>query len=556
MRFRRFLAVPVVAGLLLTGCTKPEDKGESNTAPLPASDVNARDRSELLPGGEVRLATESFGSLNPMSADARTGMDAFRRAVLPSFFRYDDHGVATPNTAYLESATETAGNPTQVTLKFNPRAVWGDGQPISANDMIATWQACNGRSNGFRCGSDLRFNQIADVKAGASQQEVRITFTKADPDWRAVFSRVSVLRAESVRDANTFNSGWNNGLRKEWTSGPFQIDQYDQTNRVLVASPNSLWRGDKPLLDRLTIKEVPRENQARAYTTSEIDVLDLGTSPELYQAAKTVPDHQVRRAGSTQWRQLVLNTGSAGPVNEPEVRKAIQLTLNRSEIGSRAYPNLDFNAAPLNNRIFLNGQEGYADNAAKLELTRNLDTARSTLDTAGWKGSDGTRTKDGRPLQVKLVKIRGVAASEAETTAIADQLKQVGFDVQVSEVALADFDNGSVLSGGQFDLITMGGVGSRNPTAGLGDRFGSGAEQNYSRLENPEIDQLVDQINNEPALPRRQELANQLDTRLWETLPTIPLYQQPQLVGASIRLANLGAQGLATVAWENVGYLK
>ncbi|OYO03051.1 hypothetical protein CGZ95_04470 [Enemella evansiae] len=554
MRFRRFLAVPVVAGLLLTGCTKPEDKGESNTVPLPASEVNTRDRGELQPGGEVRLATESFGAFNPMSADANDSLDSFRRAVLPSFFRYDDRGVATPNTAYLESATETSTNPTVVTLKFNPRAAWGDGQPISANDMIATWQACNGRTSGFRCGSDLRFNQISEVKAGASQQEVQLTFNRAYPDWRAVFDKVSVLRAESVRDPNTFNN-WT-GFRKEWTSGPFQVDQYDQANRVLITSPSSLWWGEKPLLDRLTIKEVPRENQARAYTNQEIDVLDLGTSRELYQAARTVPDHQVRRAGSTNWRQLVLNTGSAGPVNEPEVRRAIQLTLNRSQIGSQAYPDLDFNAAPLNNRIFLTGQEGYADNVERLELARNLDTARKTLDDAGWSQSNGTRSKDGRPLQVKLVKIRGVAASEAEATAIADQLKQVGFDVQVSEIGLTEFDNGSVLSGGQFDLITMGGQGSRNPIAGLGDRFGSGAEQNYSRLENPEIDQLLEQITNEPALPRRQELANQLDSKLWETLPTIPLYQQPQLVGTSIRLANLGAQGLATVAWENVGYLK
>lgn len=554
MRFRRFLAVPVVAGLLLTGCTKAEDKGEANTTPLPVSDVNARDRTQLQPGGEVRLATESFGSLNPMAADAGEGMAAFRRAVLPSFFRYDEHGVATPNTAYLESATETSTNPTVVSLKFNSRAVWGDGQPISANDMIATWQACNGRSSGYRCAPDLRFNQISEVRAGASQQEVQLTFNKAYPDWRAVFDKVSVLRAESVRDANTFNN-WTS-FRKEWTSGPFQIDQYDQSNKVLITSPASLWWGEKPLLDRLTIKEMPRENQGQAYSRNEIDVLDLGTSPEFYRAARTVPDHQVRRAGSTAWRQLVLNTGSAGPVNDPAVRKAIALTLNRSQIGSRAYPDLDFTAAPLNNRVFLTGQDGYVDNAGQLELTRDLGKARSALDDAGWRDSNGTRSKDGRPLQVNLVKIRGVAASEAEATAIGDQLKQVGFDVKVSEVALSAFDNGSVLSGGQFDLITMGGEGSRNPVAGLADRFGSGAEQNYARLENPEIDNLLDQLGNEPALPRRLELANQLDSKLWQTLPTIPLYQQPQLVGTSIRLANLGAQGLATVAWENVGYLK
>ncbi|NNG18262.1 ABC transporter family substrate-binding protein [Naumannella sp. ID2617S] len=555
MKFRRILAVPVVVGLLVTGCSKPEDKGESNTTPLPASDVNPQDRAALQPGGEVRLASESIGNLNPMSADAAPGLDSFRRAVLPQFFSYDEHGVATPNTAFLESATETSSNPTVVTLKFNQRATWGDGQPLSANDLIATWQACNGRSAGFRCNSGLRFNQIREVTAGASQQEAQVTFNKAYPDWRGVFERVSMLRAESVRDANTFNAGWTT-WRKEWMSGPFAVDQYDQAQKVLVATPNSTWWGEKPLLDRLTIREIPRENQARAYANQEIDLLDLSTSPELYKAAKTVPDHQVRRAAATSWRQLVLNTASTGPVSEPAVRKAVALTLNRSRIGSQALPGIEFNAAPLGNRVFLTGQDGYVDNAARLELTRDLDAARSVLDKAGWKEKDGTRSKDGRALQVNLVQVRGVAAAEAEAAAIAEQLKAVGFQVQLSDASLADFDNGSVLSGGRFDLITMGGQGSRHPFGELSDRFGSGTDQNYSRLENPEIDQLLEQIAAEPALPRRVELANQLDGKLWETLPTIPLYQQPQSVGASLRLANLGAQGLASISWEKVGYLK
>lgn len=554
VKLRHVLALPVIGAVLVTGCSQAENGSETNTEPLPVADVNAVDPATLAPGGELRLAVDEFGSLNPMSTQSNAELAGLEQAFLPTFFRYDERGVAVPNPNFLESATETSTNPTRVTLKLNPRAVWGDGKAITAEDVVATWTACNGKSTGFRCSPDLRFDQIAEVVPGATPTEVELRFDKAYPQWRAIFDRVSVLRADSVRDPQVFNTGWAQP-RAAWSSGPFVATDGGLEAKVLVTTPNQKWWGPtKPRLARLTIQEIPRENQVKSFTESAIDAVDIAGSREFFDAARAVPGTAIRRAGSPVSRQLVFNTASIGPVSELPVRQAIAVALDRSGVGTAALPGIGFTAAPLGNRIFLPGQQGYVDNAKELDFTRDLGKARDLLDGAGWREADGVRTRDGRPLEVRLVRIQGLATSENEARAMADQLAKVGIRVTIQDVSLADFDNGSVLAGGDFDMIVVGIDGGRTPLATLDNRFGAGAEQNWARFENPEIDTLIKQITDEPAMNKRLELADQLDRKLWEQMPTVPLYQLPQSVAVGVRVAGYGAPGLSSTVWENVGY--
>lgn len=556
MRFRHVLAAPLVAMLVATGCSGAANTGETNTDQLAAADTGARDRGELATGGELRLAVDQFGSLNPMGATNTAELARLEQVFLPQFFRYDQAGVATPNPNYLVSAEETSNNPTRVTLRMNPSATWSDGQKISAQDVIATWRACNGKSVGFRCAADLQFKQIANVTSGANDSEVRLEFNAAYPQWRSVFDRVSVLRAESVHDAATFNDGWTT-IKPEWTAGAFTVPKHDPAVKAIVAMPNERWWGtETPLLARITILEIPRENQVKAFTDAEIDAVDIEGSKEFFDAARAVPEHAIRRAGSSLTRQLVFNTTSQGAVAEPDVRRAIAVALDRSGVGTAALPGINFTAAPLGNRIFVPAQQGYVDNAQTLKLTRNLGESKKLLNDAGWKDENGTRVKDGRPLEVRLVQIQGLATSENEARAIAEQLAGVGIRATITDTSLESFDNGSVLSGGDFDMIVIGVDGGRQPLQSLDLRYGSGADQNYARLESPQIDELIKSIGREVDPQQRLNLANQLDTQLWGQMPTVPLYQQPQTVATSVRLANFGAPGLSSVVWENVGYVK
>ena len=266
MKLRALVTLPMIAVLLATGCSGPVDHGETNTTPLSVSALNPTDPTTHAPGGELRLAVDEFGTRNPTAEEANAEFALLQQSYLPTFFRYDERGVAVPNPDFLASATETSSNPTKVTLKLNPSAVWGDGKKITATDVVATWAACNGRSTGFTCSSDLRFRDIQGVAQGVDESTVELTFNRAYPEWRGIFDRVSVLRADSVRSPQVFNTGWTE-VRKEWASGPFLPDSGSIETKAVVASPNEDWWGTtKPTLARITMKEIMRENQVKAFT--------------------------------------------------------------------------------------------------------------------------------------------------------------------------------------------------------------------------------------------------------------------------------------------------
>jgi peptide/nickel transport system substrate-binding protein len=168
-----------------------------------------------------------------------------------------------------------------VNYKLNPKAVWGDGSPVDADDMIATWKANNGEQKDFNVASTQGFDQIASITAGADKFDVTVTYKGAYPDWTQPFSVPGVAKAESVKDADTFNSGWKN-LNNDWLSGPFKVESFDNSQKVLTEVPNDKWWGEKPLLDKIVFRAISPDATAAAFSNNELDSFDIGPDPDAY----------------------------------------------------------------------------------------------------------------------------------------------------------------------------------------------------------------------------------------------------------------------------------
>lgn len=561
MKARKFLAIPALAAALaMSACsggggTEPE--GAPTKAAITAQDINPQDRASLQQGGELRQAIAEFGTnWNPLHIDGNNNdISGIRAAISPTFFDYDAKGVPTPNPNFLLEA-KGEGTPLVVTYKLNPKAIWNDKSPIDIDDFIATWKACGAdeAAKAFNCVSRQGYDAITDIKAGADKFEVIMTYEAAYPDWTSTFT--TVLKAESVKDADTFNKGWGDILAsKDWWSGPFVVDTYDKTQKVLTEVPNPNWWGDKPLLDKLSFRAIP-ENQAGSYVNNEIDTFDIGPDPDAYARAKTVADGSIRQAAGPNFRHFTFNQKS-GLLQDKAVRQAIVRGLDRGAMGASDLAGIDWPFEPLNNHILMGNQEGYVDSAKATNLDYDPEKAKADLDAAGWKaGADGIREKDGKKLAVKFSQLTGVPVSENEASQAQAMLKEIGVQVDIVDVPIAKFQDGSVLSSGGFEIIAFSWIGTPYPLANIKQIYGSGGDSNYSKVALPEVDKLIDQIDTEADPAKRLELANQADALLWEDVNTLPLYQRPELVAAKSKLANFGAWGLSSVRYENVGWQK
>lgn len=559
---RKILAVPLAVGaLVLAACggggggTGPgtEETGQPTLAPVTAQDINPQDRSSLQQGGELRLAVGALAeNWNPMHVDGNEAdLSDIRNAVLPVYFYFDAKGVATPNPAYVESATVTSESPTVVEYKLNPKAVWGDGSPVTGDDMAAMWKACNGENKAFNCASTDGYDQIADVKV-TDQFNVTVSFKGPFPDWQQPYT--GVVKAESIKDAETFNNGWKETLDNDWLSGPFKVERVDQTQKVVTEVPNEKWWGEKPLLDKISYRVVAIDATPNAFVNNEIDAFDIGPDPNGYELAKGVADGTIRQAAGPSWRHITFNS-KAGVLSDLAIRQAIVRGLDREAIGASDLARIDWPVQPLNNLILLQNQQGYQDSAKETGIDFDPERAKADLDAAGWTaGSDGIREKGGKKLAVKFSALDGVPASQNEALQVQNQLREIGIKVDIVQVPTDKFS--TTLSSGSFELIAFSWIGTPFPYAFVGQLFGTGSESNYAQLSLPEVDQLATKMKTETDPAKRIEMANQASAILWTNVHTLPLYQRPELIATKAKLANYGAFGLSDNAfpWENVGY--
>ena len=562
MKARKILVAPLVAGtLVLSACGGGGDTGggsepTESIAPITSQDINVKDRADLAEGGTMRLSVSDFGdNWNPMNVNGNNAdLTEARNPVLPNLFNYDTKGVPTPNPNFLESAEETNANPTTVKLKLNPKAVWGDGSPVDVDDLTATWKACNGENKKFQCASTQGYDQIASIEAGADKFDVTVTFKAAYPDWSQPL--VNPVKAESVKDAETFNNGWKS-LNNDWLSGPFKVESFDSSQKVLTEVPNDKWWGEKPLLEKITFRAISPDATAAAFANNELDTFDIGPDPDAYQRTKGVSDASIRAAAGPNFRHFTFNT-KAGVLTDQKVRQVIVKGLDREAIGASDLAGIDWPVQALNNNILLQNQEGYKDVAAETGINYDPDGAKADLDALGWTaGPDGIRVKDGKKLEVKFAQLSGVPVSQNEALQTQNMLKEIGVKVDIVNVPVSKFQDGSVLSNHEFEIIAFSWIGTQYPFQGISQIYGTGSDSNYSQLSDPRIDANAKKLDSETDHAKRIELANETAKIIWENVMTLPLYQRPELIAVKTKLANYGAFGLTiTPRWQDVGYEK
>lgn len=532
MRWLRWLATPVALLALLASCTA--------TAPLPSpsptpsvtasapSDTNPTARSRIAEGGIVRVPLASLpAAWNPWHPRGRATESVLARGPLSQgTFLFDAAGRPGANPNFLSGVSAAHdGGRTVVTLDLNPRAVWSDGAAITSADWVATWEALRGSDPGLQVADDRGWAGVAEVRAGTSTHQVVVTFAAVEPDWSRPLA-AGPARAESVRDAATFNSGWPE-YQAGWFSGPFVLGHADRTQGVLTYDRNPLWWGETPKLDHVVFRTIQPEAVGAAFQNNEFDWLRVDTPAHLAKV-RAAADTTVREAPGTQGRLLRLDT--AGTLADAGLRTALLRALDRAALARADLGALTSSPLTWGNHLLLTNQPGYVDQSVATGLGHDRAAAAEAFTRAGWPLAAGRRTRDGVPLALTMAVPPGDAWATAEFMAVAATLSDLGVEVTRTTGA-ADITPATVT----FDAYPYAGVRT---------------------LTDPGAAALVARVAGEVSPVRRADLASQVSRVLWTSAETIPVHQPPQVVAVRNGLANLGAAGFASVRWEDVGWAR
>ncbi len=221
-----------------------------------------------------------------------------------------------------------------------------------------------------------------------------ISFKSTYPDWTALVAD-GPLRAESIATPEQFNDGWKT-YRDSDFSGPYKVTSWDKTSGTVVMVPNDRWWGAKPLLTKITWKQIKAEALAAAFANREIDYYDIGADPDGFKQASNAQDSVVRVSVGPNFRHFTFNS-QAPNLTDVNVRQAIVMGLDRTIIAKSDLAGLPGDQVPLNNNLYVSNQPGYVDQAKATGIDFNVEGAKAKLDAAGWKLNDGDRLpREGR----------------------------------------------------------------------------------------------------------------------------------------------------------------
>lgn len=417
--------------------------------------------------------------------------------------------------------------------------VWVDESLEARPELAERWEQKSPTEYVFHLRRGVRFHSGKEMTA----EDVKYTYDRVrDPKVSPgandllVIKQIDVVDPHTVRftltgPAGTFLinlGGKYNGvipkgaggdgrelLTKAVGTGPFSVQEFDPSRRLVLKKNGSYWGPTKPALDSIVFQAIPDESSIVAgLRTGQITMAQF-SSALTFQVAKGVGALATVQAPSTRWVVLDL-AGDQEPTSKPDVRRAIALALDRAAI-------LQIAGAGLGQRLGVlpPGLKFWAVPWAELpNQQRDVARAKALLQKAGYGGR----------VAMKIRNIVGFPALAASLPVIVDNLKEAGIDVQVETVDGGVWIKDWIVPQSPPTMNEWGGF--VDPDQAFHRHFHSApGGKDFRRWKNAKADELMDAARVSTDRARRKQLYAELQKLMAEDPISIPLYS-PDLLYA------------------------
>jgi peptide/nickel transport system substrate-binding protein len=408
----------------------------------------------------------------------------------------------------------------EITYRLKDHLLWSDGAPLTADDIVFSFQAVNNPKNNEW--SRTGFEQVVD----AARRDLRTATIKLKapygPFWETYFSssNLPLLPKHILGGLPDFNKAPFNAL--PIGAGPFKFESWKRNDSVHMVANEKFWRG-RPKLDRIVYKIIPDWNTvATQIETGELDLAWLVPSSLVDRIGAANGFRKIGQPGSVRY-QLQFNL-SHPALSDVRVRRALRLAADRKallEKVERGHGYLD--------ESLIGPQSRYA--LLIPPLPYDPKGAAALLDQAGWTpGSDGVRAKNGTKLELEIATITGSPERDNWALLIQTWWQAVGVKVAIKHyppsVLFASYPEGGIYDTGKYDVGMSG--QSYGYSGGLDgilacNQFPPGGF-NTVRYCNPALDSLMQQFNRTYDPAEAKTLAAKIQRTVEAEVPIATLF--------------------------------
>lgn len=445
-------------------------------------------------------------SFNPISANDRWGMTTVNLIFSPLARAEADGSIK--NELAKEIVKSDDGLSVTVTLKDD--LVWSDGQPLTADDVVFTYETKIKKENGI---SDMYWIDDKPVTVEkVNDKTVKFTLPSVDvPLLNQVAVDTYILPKHVYENADFTQAEVS---VDPVGSGPYKFVEYKK-GEYLKFEANDSYCGGKANLKNVVLQIISNPDTANvAIQSGEVDagLIQPADVKEMKAEGLSIRSYSENRIG-----YMGINMNSK-KVAKKKVRQAIFYALNKGEMNKATYLNKKYysnaySILPPNNEFYNKDVQKYKTNVSKAKKLVKAAKAEGTKLNLGYMTGDKTQK-----LQVTMIKAA---------------LEEAGFKVKLSAVETAALvtelqkENTT-----KYDMYISGYIWGNDPDA-YKSQFKSDGDFNIMHYKNETVDELFVTGAKELDATKRADIYDQLQAEIADDAVFYPIVDNKKVVAAN-----------------------
>ena len=322
----------------------------------------------------------------------------------------DGKGNLTPE---LAASWDVSPDAKKVTYHLRPDAHFSDGSPVTAADVVYTFERLlkinQGPANLFA--DVLRPGSVAAV----DDHTVKFTLAKTFAPFLATVPAVFIVNSKVVEANKGADDGQTFLSTKVAGAGGYLLKSWDRGAQMTITRDPKYYRGwGKTPIDTVHWVITNDESTVKSMAASgELTMSSQFQSPETYDSLKTMPRFNVVNASTASAFYLKLNTKTA-PTDDVHIRKAIACATDYETVQKQVNP-----GGPLNGPLPAIFADAVATDLASPKF--DMDCAKAEIAKSKYAGQT--------PIPITLQYVSGTKFEEDLGLLMQSNLEQLGFKV-------------------------------------------------------------------------------------------------------------------------------
>ncbi|MEP8464454.1 ABC transporter substrate-binding protein [Enterobacter hormaechei] len=410
------------------------------------------------------------------------------------------------------------------TFYLRPGITWSDGTPITAEDIVWSWQRLVDPKTASPYASypgSMRIVNGTDIAEGKKAPEslgvkaindttLEVTLKQPNAAFLAMLAHPSLVPIDKVL-VGRFGDKWTKPEHFV-SSGAYKLSQWVVNERIVAVRNPKYWDNEHTVINKVTYLPISSEAaDVNRYKAGEIDIVYTVPINQFAQLKKTLGSElDVSPQLATYYYQF--NT-TRPPFNDARVRKALNLALDKDIIAGKVLGQGQ-RPAWLISQPDIGGVKLQNPDYASWPMDKRIAEAKKLLAEAGFN--------DSHPLSFNLLYNTSESHQRIAIAASSMWKKNLGVEAKLQNQEWKTMLD--TMHTHNFDAVRYAWIADYDDAATFLNTFRTGDSQNTTQYSNPDYDRALVNAAKSKTAQERGKFYQQAEDLLGRDVPAIPVY--------------------------------